>query len=85
MVSWFVKQALLNVAGDVGLKFKEPKTREEWGRLAKKAGVKGIHIAERDTQRAKQPEAAERLRQHLVGRGLHLRGPAAVRTRLGHA
>ena len=56
MVSWFVKQALLNVAADIGLKFKEPKTREEWGRLAKKAGVKGIHIAERDTQRAKQPK-----------------------------
>src|SRR5450759_4775476 len=35
---------------------KEPKTREEWGRLAKKAGIKGIHIAERDTQRAKQPK-----------------------------
>ena len=59
MVSWFVKQALLNVAGDVGLKFKEPKTREEWGRLAKKAGIKGIHIAERDTQRAKQPKPAD--------------------------
>ena len=56
MVSWFVKQALLNIAGDVGLKFKEPKTREEWARLAKKAGIKGIHIAERDTQRAKQPK-----------------------------
>jgi homospermidine synthase len=59
MVSWFVKQALLNVAGDVSLKFKEPKTREEWGRLAKKAGIKGIHIAERDTQRAKQPKPAD--------------------------
>ena len=56
MVSWFVKQALLNVATDTGLKFKEPKTREDWGRLAKKVGVKGIHIAERDTQRAKQPK-----------------------------
>ncbi len=85
MVSWFVKQALLNVAGDIGLKFKEPKTREEWGRLAKKVGVKGIHIAERDTQRAKQPKPHGRLRQHLVGRGLHLRGHAAGRTRLGHA
>jgi homospermidine synthase len=59
MVSWFVKQALLNVASDVGLKFKEPKTREEWGRLAKKAGITGIHIAERDTQRAKQPKPAD--------------------------
>src|SRR5215470_14445621 len=56
MVSWFVKQALLNIAQDIGLKFKEPKTREEWARLARKAGVKGIHIAERDTQRAKQPK-----------------------------
>jgi homospermidine synthase len=56
MVSWFVKQALLNVANDLGIKFKEPKTREDWGRFAKKVGVKGIHIAERDTQRAKMPK-----------------------------
>src|ERR1700733_10890570 len=56
MVSWFVKQALLNIANDLNLKIKEPKTREDWGKLAKKAGVKGIHIAERDTQRAKQPK-----------------------------
>ena len=56
MVSWFVKQAMLNIAGDIGLKFKEPKTRDEWARLAKKAGIKGIHIAERDTQRAKVPK-----------------------------
>ena len=33
MVSWFVKQALLDVARDTGLKVKEPATREEWGRL----------------------------------------------------
>ena len=59
MVSWFVKQALLNVAGDVGLKFKEPKAREEWGKLAKKLGVKGIHIAERDTQIAKKAKPIE--------------------------
>jgi homospermidine synthase len=56
MVSWFVKQALLNLANDLKLKFTEPKTREAWGRLAKKAGVKGIHIAERDTQRARHPK-----------------------------
>jgi len=55
-VSWLVKQALLNVAGDLKIKFSEPKTREDWGRLAKKVGVKGIHIAERDTQRAKSPK-----------------------------
>jgi homospermidine synthase len=56
MVSWFVKQALLNIAEDTNAKIKEPKTREDWARLAKKLGVKGIHIAERDTQRAKQPK-----------------------------
>src|SRR5947209_7479944 len=31
------------------------------------------------------PEAARRVRQHLVGRGLLLGGPAAFRARLGHA
>ena len=58
MVSWLVKQALVNLAGDLGLKFKEPGVddREGWARLMKKAGVKGIHIAERDTQRAKKPK-----------------------------
>jgi homospermidine synthase len=56
MVSWFVKQALLDIARDTKTKIKEPKTREDWARLAKKLGVKGIHIAERDTQRAKQPK-----------------------------
>ena len=35
-----------------------------------RAGVKGIHIAERDTQRAREAEAARHVRQHLVGRGL---------------
>jgi homospermidine synthase len=56
MVSWFVKQALLNVASDLGLGFEEPKNREDWARLMMQAGVKGIHIAERDTQRAKHPK-----------------------------
>jgi homospermidine synthase len=56
MVSWFVKQALLDIARDTGVKTTEPTTREEWGRLARTLGVKGIHIAERDTQRAKKPK-----------------------------
>ena len=51
----------------------------------KKLGVKGIHIAERDTQRAKTSEADRHFRQHLVGRRLRLGRPAAGRTRLGHA
>jgi homospermidine synthase len=57
MVSWFVKQALLNVAADLGLKLAEPKTREDWAQFAMRAGIKGIHIAERDTQRSKGPKA----------------------------
>jgi homospermidine synthase len=56
MVSWFVKQALLDVARDVGLKSPMPNSRQEWARLARDIGVKGIHIAERDTQRAKTPK-----------------------------
>ncbi len=56
MVSWFVKQALLNLAADLGDKAAAPETKDEWGRLAHRLGVKGVHIAERDTQRAKTPK-----------------------------
>jgi len=56
MVSWFVKQALLNVAADLGLGADVPKDKDGWARLMMKAGVKGIHIAERDTQRSKKPK-----------------------------
>jgi len=56
MVSWFVKQALLDVARDLKVDAPEPKTREEWARLMQRVGVKGIHIAERDTQRARNPK-----------------------------
>lgn len=58
MVSWFVKQALLNLAKDLAIPHETPKTREEWGRLMQKVGVKGIHIAERDTQRSKHAKPA---------------------------
>lgn len=58
MVSWFVKQALVNLATDLGLEFAVPgqADRQGWADLMHKAGVKGIHIAERDTQRAKLPK-----------------------------
>jgi homospermidine synthase len=56
MVSWFVKRALVNVAADLGVDLPEPKTREEWAALAQRVGVKGIHIAERDTQVANFPK-----------------------------
>src|SRR5262249_48390520 len=56
MVSWFVKQALLDVARDTGAASGVPTSREAWGRLAHKLGVKGIHMSERDTQRSKRPK-----------------------------
>jgi homospermidine synthase len=59
MVSWFVKEALLTLAHDLKIKHDVPKTRDGWGKLMKKAGVKGIHIAERDTQRIKTPKALD--------------------------
>lgn len=52
MVNWLLKQALVNIAKDTGYPLEEePKTRAEWGLLMKNLGVKGVHIAERDTQR----------------------------------
>ncbi|HVZ13440.1 MAG TPA: homospermidine synthase [Bauldia sp.] len=59
MVSWFVKQALVNLARDTKLAgFREPMPddREGWAKLAQQLGVKGIHIAERDTQRSRTPK-----------------------------
>lgn len=56
MVSWFVKQALVNVATDLKLDFDAPTTRADWGSLMQRVGVKGVHIAERDTQRARSPK-----------------------------
>src|SRR5881628_448016 len=56
MVSFFAKQALLNVATDLKLNAPEPASKAEWADLMRHAGVKGIHIAERDTQRSKNPK-----------------------------
>ncbi|KXF76068.1 homospermidine synthase [Paramesorhizobium deserti] len=58
MVSWFVKKALVDLATELKLDFTEPSAddREGWAKLMKKVGVKGIHIAERDTQRTKHPK-----------------------------
>jgi homospermidine synthase len=56
LVSHFVKQALLNIAKDTGVKVKTPNTREQWAALAQKLGIKTIHIAERDTQVSNTPK-----------------------------
>jgi homospermidine synthase len=56
LVSHFLKQALLNVAGDTGVDAGNPTTRADWGDLARRVGVKVIHIAERDSQVTKVPK-----------------------------
>jgi homospermidine synthase len=56
MVSWLVKQALLNLSADMGKPVDAPADREGWARLMWRLGVKGIHVAERDTQRARAPK-----------------------------
>lgn len=52
LISHWVKQALVNVAQDLGRFRGIPGTREEWARLAMDLEVKVIHCAERDTQAA---------------------------------
>jgi homospermidine synthase len=52
LISHFVKRALLDIARDTGAPAARPATREQWAKLAEKLGVRVIHIAERDTQRA---------------------------------
>lgn len=55
MVSWFVKEALLTLARDTGRKVSAPVDRAGWARLMQSLGVKGAHIAERDTQARRPP------------------------------
>jgi homospermidine synthase len=47
LVSFFVKQALLDLAGH---SVAVPQSRRDWALLAQRLGVRVIHIAERDTQ-----------------------------------
>jgi homospermidine synthase len=50
MVSWLLKEALLRLAADLGQPAPAPRRREDWARLMQRLGVRGVHIAERDTQ-----------------------------------
>ncbi len=56
MVSWFVKEALLTLARDTGADATPPTSRVGWARLMQSLGVKGVHIAERDTQKSARPK-----------------------------
>lgn len=55
MVSWFVKEALLELAKDTGADPTAPQDRAGWAGLMQNLGVKGVHIAERDTQARRTP------------------------------
>lgn len=56
MVSWFVKEALMILSRDTGRNDPMPSDREGWATLMQSLGVKGIHIAERDTQKSNRPK-----------------------------
>ena len=54
MVSWLLKEALLRLAKDTGRDATPPKDRAGWARLMRNLGVKGVHVAERDTQSGRE-------------------------------
>lgn len=56
MVSWLAKRAMLDLAKDLNYDLRPPESRNDWGRLARRLGIKGIQIAERDTQRSGEPK-----------------------------
>ena len=56
LVSHFVKQALVNIAGDLNVTAGKLQTRADWADLAQRLDVRVIHIAERDTQVSSIPK-----------------------------
>jgi homospermidine synthase len=58
MVSWFVKQALVDLAEKIKPNLTKPEIydRKGWANFMHTLGVKGVHIAERDTQRTVSPK-----------------------------
>jgi homospermidine synthase len=55
MVSWFVKEGLMTLSRDLGRDDPLPADRAGWAWLMQDLGVKGVHIAERDTQARAKP------------------------------
>jgi len=56
LVSHLVKQALMNIAKDNQRRCRRARSRADWAKLARRLGIKVIHIAERDTQVANIPK-----------------------------
>jgi len=52
LVSHWVKQAMVNIARDIDGDVSIPKSRQAWAELGMRLGIKVVHCAERDTQRA---------------------------------
>ena len=50
LVSHWIKQALINIAHDLGVMTDFPKTQQQWAQLAQILNIKAIQCAERDTQ-----------------------------------
>lgn len=74
IVSHFVKQALLNIAKKVGHKAAKPKNREEWASLMRDLGVRVVHIAEYDSQKANVPKQIGRFENTWSVNGFHSEG-----------
>lgn len=50
LISHWVKQAMVNLAGDILGERTLPKSKAEWATLAMRLNVKSVHCSERDTQ-----------------------------------
>jgi homospermidine synthase len=57
LVSYLVKQALVNLQEEIFQTRHVPTSREEWADLARRLDIRTIHVAERDTQAANVPKA----------------------------
>jgi len=58
LITHFIKQALLDVAGFTGLNAGKPTSRAEWATLMQRTGTKVIHVAEHDLQITNVPKRA---------------------------
>ncbi len=74
LISHLVKQALLNIARDGGIYRSKPGSRREWALLAEQAGVKVIHIAERDSQVARESKKQDEFANTWSIDGLFVEG-----------
>jgi homospermidine synthase len=59
LVSHLVKQALVNLARDLGESGPAPVNREGWAQLASRLNIRCIHIAERDSQYSSRHKTAD--------------------------